>query len=163
MTRGFPLLANNLFFWNVRDLNSHIKQRELGLFCSKNKVGLVALSETKLRPNKLSECKRRIFPSWESVDNGHCHSTARLWVLWRAEEYEVSILDIQVQYMHMEVYSKALFQSFVITTIYASNIASDRMQLWDSLRTLQVTATWLAAGDFNNVLTSDEREGGNPP
>lgn len=145
-------MANNIVFWNVRGLNSHIKQREIALFCSRNKVGMVSLLETKLRSNKLGKCKRRFFHPWKSIDNGHCHPTARVWLLWREEEYLVTPLLMHSQYIHMKVHSKAFHQDFFVTAIYASNDAQHQLLLWDEMRNMSVQGAWLLAGDFNNVL-----------
>lgn len=84
-------------------------------------------------------------------------------MLWRDVEFEVLPLAVHSQYVHMEVLSKALCQKFVITAIYAANGAVERLVLWDHLRTLHTQDPWLLVGDFNNVLETDEREGGNVP
>lgn len=51
-----------------------------------------------------------------------------------------------------------------VTFIYAHNQLQNRIRLWQDLRVLAIgmSEQWVYIGDFNNVLTSDDRIGGNP-
>lgn len=61
MIKGIPNHESDILIWNVRGLNSHIKQREVIVVFNKNKSGLVVMLETKLQLNKLGVCHRRYF------------------------------------------------------------------------------------------------------
>ncbi|XP_074303842.1 uncharacterized protein LOC141638339 [Silene latifolia] len=52
--------------------------------------------------------------------------------------------------------------AFYLTFVYAFNGINERAPLWDHLRKIaqQVAGPWAIAGDFNCVLTSNERFGG---
>lgn len=87
----------------------------------------------------------------------------RIWVLLRGDEFDVRFLAKNSQMMHFRVMIKSTLQQFMLTVAYASNQLSDRLFLWDDLRKLQHRMPWIVAGDFNNVLRVEEREGGNVP
>lgn len=156
-------MNTNIFIWNVRDLNSPVKQREVMLVCNKSSCGLVVLLETKLRFNKLVVCHRKFFSRWRSIENcEHC-PTVMVWVLWRDEEFEVQLMLLDSQFIHLKVYNKATSREFFFTTIYATNVLANRLRLWDQLRELDVQTAWLLGGYFNNIMRLDEREGGSTP
>ncbi|KAF5183018.1 Dnase i-like superfamily protein, partial [Thalictrum thalictroides] len=48
--------------------------------------------------------------------------------------------------------------SFFFTVVYASNAASERLQLWQDLIAIgnNISGPWCVSGDFNNVLFSNE-------
>lgn len=67
--------------WNVRGMNTEEKQREVGSFVHKNKLGLVGLLETKLKKNKLLSCYNKLFQGWKSLDNCAHQPRSRIWIL----------------------------------------------------------------------------------
>ncbi|XP_074283119.1 uncharacterized protein LOC141607663 [Silene latifolia] len=73
------------------------------------------------------------------------------------------ILQNDVQFIHTKVHSRVNQQDFHLTMIYAFNEGSDRVDLWHKLEliNLQCTRPWALDGDFNTVLSPDERVGGN--
>lgn len=70
---------------------------------------------------------------------------------------------VNAQFIHLLVHCKALNKKFYITIIYASNLAMDRLVLWDQLLEMAGQEAWFVAGDFNNVLKPELREGGSIP
>lgn len=60
----------NLASWNVKGVNKKEKQDVVVEFCSKNKIGIKALLETKLKDNKVKEMmdsptiERRLLIIW---------------------------------------------------------------------------------------------------
>lgn len=51
---------------------------------------------------------------------------------------------------------------FVATVVYASTNITERRELWDSLLRLSynMNSPWIVLGDFNSILSSQERVGG---
>lgn len=62
-------MNNSILFWNVKGLNSILKQNELSLPCQQNNCGLLALLETKFNKDALHTCHRKFFPHLLSLDN----------------------------------------------------------------------------------------------
>lgn len=112
------------------------------LVCNKNNCGLVVLLKTKLKVNKLGACHRKFFSQWKIIENSMICSTARVWVLWRAEEFEVKTVMLDTQFIHLQVHHKATLTNFYFTVIYAANLLADRLRLWEQLRALNVQDAW---------------------
>lgn len=115
-------MNNTILLCNVRGLNSFLKQKELSLESHRNKYGMMALLETKLNKDKLNACHDCHFSAWSSLDNCLRGARCRIWVLWRPDEYEVQLLAMDDQFIHMNVMMKAFLQRFTCTVIYASTM-----------------------------------------
>ncbi|KAJ8430636.1 LOW QUALITY PROTEIN: hypothetical protein Cgig2_026381 [Carnegiea gigantea] len=55
---------DNVIVWNIRGLNNHNKQEDVMLSLQKNKVGMVCLVETKIKPHNLEAVRSRMFTGW---------------------------------------------------------------------------------------------------
>ncbi|XP_062118346.1 uncharacterized protein LOC133831962 [Humulus lupulus] len=64
--------------------------------------------------------------------------------------------------MHLEVLSMAGKENFLVTYVYALNDETGRIPLWNDLKeiTAMINAPWLILGDFNDILSVEERIGG---
>ncbi|CAJ2645466.1 unnamed protein product [Trifolium pratense] len=51
---------------------------------------------------------------------------------------------------------------FLFTAIYASPMEDNRHDMWDKIRNIAVAVQepWLLAGDFNDIMSQDEKQGG---
>jgi exonuclease III len=81
---GFPLHPSYvmlLFNWNVRGLNSPLKQHKLVRLMQKHKFDVCGLLETKLVPSKLQFMHRFRLKRWKLVSNVEAAGTARVVVL----------------------------------------------------------------------------------
>ncbi|KAL9232307.1 hypothetical protein vseg_007432 [Gypsophila vaccaria] len=154
----------NIGFWNIRGMNSHRKQNEINYFLHNKEIGLFGLIETKIKNNALASVQST-FRNWcVSTNNGY-HKGGRIWIVWRPQAYRVHFLEYNAQYIHMKVDSLSRRQSFYYTVIYVFNTAQERLPLWIQLRKLAslVTRPWAIGGDFNCVLSANERVGGHLP
>lgn len=84
-----------------------------------------------------------------------------IWCLWDVQSWKVSILNSSPQWVHLSVSWKRQ-ESWLITVVYASPNLARRAQLWDDLSQLAETIDqpWSVLGDFNAILTDEERRGG---
>lgn len=107
-------------------------------------------------------CHAKYFSQWSKVHNLEHHMGGRLWVLWRPNEYEVEVLDSGDQWLHLTVCKLDSREQFCVTVVYAHNAQQARLPLWNKLQLISQTMTkpWLVGGDFNNVLATTERIGG---
>lgn len=151
--------------WNVRGMNTADKQRNISHFVHKHKLGFVELLETKLHSHKISTCYNKLFPTWRSINNSDQHPRGRIWILWQESEFEVNALMSDAHFIQLELVCKSTQGRFALTVVYAPNELAERYALWDRLCTLSrsVLGPWLVMGDFNNVLTVEERIGGLQP
>jgi len=59
----FPLpLMESIVGWNVRGLNWPNKQVDINIYLDLNKVGLVGLFETKVKPANVDKVALKVFP-----------------------------------------------------------------------------------------------------
>ncbi|KAI9122119.1 hypothetical protein K1719_006808 [Acacia pycnantha] len=70
--------------------------------------------------------------------------------------------DSEMMFIHMEVLWKCINSSFLFTAVYGSPQEHLRKYLWEDLAHLAIvpSSPWLLAGDFNAILSHEERKGG---
>ncbi|KAL0283283.1 UNVERIFIED_CONTAM: hypothetical protein Sangu_2899900 [Sesamum angustifolium] len=68
------------------------------------------------------------------------------------------------QLLHIRLESNKWPKPLFVTVVYAKCDTVERRALWDALRAVSVGASpWIVGGDFNTVLSPDERSGGSAP
>ncbi|XP_058765287.1 uncharacterized protein LOC131638757 [Vicia villosa] len=87
----------------------------------------------------------------------------RIWLGWDHRVYDIKIIGTSDQYLHSEVYQGNGEFSHYLTAIYAHNQLTHKKKLWDDLQILgdMINKPWIIIGDFNNVLKTEDRMGGN--
>ncbi|XP_074306169.1 uncharacterized protein LOC141641406 [Silene latifolia] len=145
-------------------MNKPNKQQEIKRLLGRNNVGLGGLFETKIKGNNGNNVRNVLCDTWSICTNSSLHRGGRIWLLWDPVLYDVTVLDLQVQCIHSEVFDKARRKRFWFTIVYGLNKLAEREPLWDCLRSYsaRLTGAWLVGGDFNAVLASNERVGGAP-
>ncbi|KAK1283060.1 hypothetical protein QJS10_CPB21g01579 [Acorus calamus] len=149
-------------FWNVRVLNSKEKQLDVKKFLASTHLSIIGLVETKIPPQNSIPIQRKILPGYFLLNPT---SSGRIWLLWQPQLVHLTLLLSTDQYIHCKVFVAANNSSYYLTTVYASNSASDRRVLWSDLQFLTIgvgPAPWIIRGDFNEVRFSNEKVGGRP-
>ncbi|KAK4258510.1 hypothetical protein QN277_004952 [Acacia crassicarpa] len=84
-----------------------------------------------------------------------------LGVFWRTSEIGASVLAIERQLIHLECLIPGI-PAFNLTAVYGIPHSNLREQLWNSLLNFSasITRPWVVYGDFNDILSSQERIGG---
>ncbi|KAI9125777.1 hypothetical protein K1719_003195 [Acacia pycnantha] len=84
-----------------------------------------------------------------------------IWILW-SSNVSITFLANQVQFIHMEVSWVHHGSTFLFTAVYGSPHKKFRQFLWQDLQLIanNLSSPWLLAGDFNAILSPDERRGG---
>ncbi|KAK9733160.1 hypothetical protein RND81_04G047700 [Saponaria officinalis] len=107
--------------------------------------------------------KNKVYESfksgWSLVTNIDQHPGGRIWVLWRAAEYDVTVLNREAQFIHCYCTGVTTKFSFWFTVVYGFNGLAERNSLWLDLEVLVPAESWVIAGDINNILLSTERIG----
>ena len=83
----------NLCTWNVRGLNDPQKAREIKKFIEINKLQMVGLVETKVRPHNSGKVQKRLKKGWHWINNNAASSRGRIWIGWNP--VEVMVLGVQ--------------------------------------------------------------------
>lgn len=84
-----------------------------------------------------------------------------LWLLWRSDVGEVDIVKTSSQYIYATVKKDTDIVHLIV--VYAAPSVTRRCGLWDELRILlrDITEPLIIGGDFNTIVRTDERTGGN--
>lgn len=153
---------DNVLSWNVRGLNGLNKQEDIKIFLHSNKIGLAALLETKVKYGNLEAVANSIFPGWNWLHNSTPTLKARILVAWRPNTYHISPITITEQMIHYTPRQLSTKTSFLITFIYAYNQEQRRQSLWSDLHAIskQCSIAWGLIGDFNTLLSKEDRIGG---
>ena len=103
-----------------------------------------------------------IFRRWDCIHNC-CISNRRIWVAWKPSSYAVTTLRLSNQLIHCAVTQLVTNHEFHITYIYSHNHEQQRQPLLEELHqiSLSIQGAWCLLGDFNIVLSKDDRYGGN--
>ena len=86
-------------------------------------------------------------------------STARIVIFWNSSTIKVDFVDCSAQCVHVVINSLVI--SFHATFVYGLHTIVDRRDLWDSLRMWCPSDPWLVLGDFNSILSQDDKLNGN--
>lgn len=121
--------------WNVRGLNSPLRQKEVKEFINTRNIEMIGLLEVKVREPNCNPIINRMFKSWVVTHNCQTNSVSRIWVAWNPNIFEGQIL---------------------------SSSDSNRRDLWQDLRyqnLLYSHRAWVIMGDFNVILNNQGKLG----
>lgn len=84
-----------------------------------------------------------------------------IWVLW-TNNVQIKILHSHLQFINMSVSCPSLNLDFFLKAVYGSPQKQFQKHLWDDLPPLALnpSSLWLIGGDFNAIVSCDERRGG---
>lgn len=123
---------------------------------------MAILVETRVKKVKSKHVRRRLGLQWSYLDNYDHHPNGRIWILWDPTQVVLKLIKGTDQYIHCGLYNlDGVFVTW-LTAIYAKNHLDERRVLWHDIELLsmQIHGSWILMGDFNNVLTAQDRIGG---
>lgn len=94
-----------------------------------------------------SVCKKLGMDHWGRSET--VGISERNWALWNKADIWVFIKILQ--------WHQRAAKSTQLTTVYASPNASRRRELWEKLDEMAILGAWALIGDFNCVLTPEEK------
>jgi ribonuclease HI len=129
-----------------------------------NNPEILILTETRLGGSRAADLAKS-FP----FDGFLCTNTIGfagvVWILWKTDVVEVEHLCSTEQEIHVSVQVKGSYSLWLLSAIYASPRRSERRILWENLKIIAGlhNMPWVMLGDFNDILSCDEKWGGNRP
>lgn len=149
----------NTLCWNARGVGNRSTSTHLKQLCSDHKIDIAVIIEPKIQAAKLESLSR--YWGFENYLHGS-DTNNHIWICWTdnilLEDPTWTNQQVTVNVSHINFQSK-ICMSFV----HASCVLNDRQVLWNYLTEKygDMETPWLLLGDFNAILSWDEKQGGN--
>ena len=87
-----------------------------------------------------------------------------IWLFWRSDLVDVKVISATEQEVHALVRVSPSSSHWLLSAIYASPRFADRLVLWNNLKLIADSHNlpWAVMGDFNDMVSQEEKFGGNP-
>ncbi|XVF08056.1 hypothetical protein REPUB_Repub06bG0192700 [Reevesia pubescens] len=152
----------SVIFWNCRgagssDFLSHAKE-----LTRWHKLDMFIVAEPRISGLAADKMIRKLqFDNYSKIDAQGF--SGGIWILWRSSIGTVQVLDKFGQGLSILINNGQGFK-LVLTAIYASPTPLMRECLWSYLSDLDGmdNVPWLLIGDFNQVISNSEKQGGIP-
>ena len=151
-------------FWNIRSFNMPLKKSGVLKYLRRNRVAIMGILETNLNHQIVNWFARNKFLGWRMADNFSHHPNGRILIVWKEDLVQLDVVQTTDQAIHCLTTCKSSAVTFYISFIYAFNTPVGRRPLWHNLHRFSYASQnpWIFLGDFNNVLSSEERINGQP-
>ena len=153
----------NFASWNVRGLNTPLKQDEVRRLVTSKNLSLVGLIETKVSYGRRHKLARELLPGWEFIFNYSNQGNGRIWTAWNPSVLSLQQLYSSPQIQHLLVHIIGSQQNFLVTFVYGLNYPHERISLWEDIGNFYQQSQhlpWVLFGDFNIVRSISEKQGG---
>ena len=150
----------NIMSWNCRGLGNPWTVQALKRVIKKEDPSLVFLMETKLIVEEMKNVQREI--GWSQgivvASEGRSGGLALLW----KPDVKVTVRFINRWYIDAVIDSGGDIGEWRLTGFYGNPSTHKRTESWETLKGLgqQTNKVWACIGDFNEILSVNEKEGG---
>ena len=146
---------------NCRGLGDKSAVGELSRLIKVQRPQIIFLMETKLKKKGIEEVKNELkIDNVVSVDRiGMSGGLALFW----DSEWDVNLRTLSKSHIDVTVIEKDGV-SWRLTGIYGHPEKLKHIETWNLMRLLhqQVTLPWICIGDFNEIVSVNEKQGGEP-
>lgn len=161
----FPpfILVMNIVIWNCRGASNPSFQSYVHNLVQMHSPAIMIITETKISGLRAKNITDQLqFDG--AIHANNIGFSGGLWVLWDSTQVEISELSSSEQEIHTLVRDLSSNSSWLMSAIYASPRYAERRLLWENLSQVAElhTLPWIIAGDFNEVLTGEDKFGGLP-
>lgn len=148
--------------WNIRGLNTPLKQNGVRSFIGQHNIDVLGILETKLGMSTIDQIMRNKFDNLLQINNFEVHRAGRILVIWNSLKLNLEVLETTSQVIHCIVTCKVTSLKKFVSFVYGLHTTVSHRPLWDNIMQfgLDCSLPWLIMGDFNNVLHFDEKING---
>ena len=156
-------LPMNVLLWNCRGALNPRFQRVFLDLVNAHAPSLVFVTETRIGREKAKQITD-LLPFDRAIHVDKIGYSGGLWLLWNSDIVEVTQLAKIEQEIHVMVKVRASNIIWLLSSIYASPRLEERKLLWGNLANVASLhqLPWLMLGDYNELLSSHDKLGGNP-
>uniref|UniRef100_A0A2N9FS20 CCHC-type domain-containing protein n=1 Tax=Fagus sylvatica TaxID=28930 RepID=A0A2N9FS20_FAGSY len=157
-------IAMNVLTWNCRGVLNPCFRRALNELIKINNPDILILTETRLGGTRAAELAATL-PFAGFLCTKTIGFAGGIWCLWKSDALELDHLCSTEQEIHVSVKVKDSNSSWLLSAIYASPRQAERRILWRNLSIIAANhdLPWVMIGDFNDIMSSEEKWGGNVP
>ncbi|GJW65931.1 RNA-directed DNA polymerase, eukaryota, reverse transcriptase zinc-binding domain protein [Tanacetum coccineum] len=145
-------------------MSTQLKQKELVKLMTEEKLQLLAILETHLKPKNITKVCNDVFGSWNWISNmAESPTSCRIVVGWNPQVIKVMAFHYSKQTILCLVETIPDKIKTFISFVYASNNGVERRVLWNQLQIDKNSIgkfPWVLMGDFNVTLKPEEHSNG---
>ncbi|KAH7836079.1 hypothetical protein Vadar_032514 [Vaccinium darrowii] len=149
--------------WNCQGIGRTVTSQALGELVRKNRPSIVFLMETKNNKVKVETIRRSLkFDFGFYVEPDGLSGGLALW--WN-DDVDLEVESASKNLIHSIVNDKSSSSCWATTFVYGSPLRSGRDMVWEDMKDIgrYENLPWLSIGDFNEVLSLEDKLGGNCP
>ncbi|XP_060210352.1 uncharacterized protein LOC132637253 [Lycium barbarum] len=138
-------------------MKSQAATERLRYLIKEHKISFVTLQEPFINESKLESYKLTL-----GMQGAYANVNNKIWIFW-GNELECSVFCSEDQMVTCRIQTHSNQQVY-ISVVYAKSRSAGREDLWRYMRGFASTINdpWMICGDFNCILSMDEKKGGKP-
>jgi exonuclease III len=149
--------------WNIRGLNGRSKQRTLRECIKAENPDMLLLQETKCAGAEAETIFQRIWRDCNFISTDSAGASGGLAILWNPASISIhnTFSTVGTITTHFKIIGST--QEGDITNVYGPHSQQEKdklMQRLELIKTLVTTRNWILGGDFNMILSLEEKSGG---
>ncbi|XP_077222045.1 uncharacterized protein LOC143855875 [Tasmannia lanceolata] len=151
----------NGLIWNIRGAKNRPSRRRLKALSKLHKLNFIVLLEPFLNELEVPKVAELLhFTNYMT----NLNESSKIWILWDGS-LSMSRVSSNNQALSVEIAHLQSGSEAFMTLIYASCSNVERRNLWSYFRdcSQSFSKAWAVGGDFNALLSPDEKLGGRPP
>eukprot|EP00253_Pinus_taeda_P033709 PITA_33709 len=148
--------------WNVRGLNSQIKQRLLKRKVEKEKLDIIFVQETKCASNTIKNTSKKLGRQMEYLENASHGWEWGLVTLWNPHVIKILFFEATRHFISLEVQVIGNSETYLCTNIYGPQKLEEKFTFLRTLLNLKLrypNAKAIIGGGFNMINTLLEKGG----
>ncbi|XP_075092134.1 uncharacterized protein LOC142172421 [Nicotiana tabacum] len=147
-----------LLNWNIRGMKSQAASEKLVYLIKYHKVSFVAIQEPFMHDTTIDFYKNMM-----GMHGNFVNISNKIWVFWRYD-LNCNVFANHEQLVTCKITRSNPGKDIFISVVYEKSKAVGREYLWEYMRVFDSTISnpWVVIGDFNNILSIDEKLGGTP-
>ena len=152
----------NILIWNCRGAMKPTFKKIVMDLVEWHQQVIFVITETRIDGPRADEIIRRLLfdGAYSTETIGHAGG---IWLLWQSDFVSMDVLVATEQEIHAIVQVSPHAQPWLLSSIYGSPRFRERCLLWGNLKMLSERhkLPWAVMWDFNDVVCSEEKMGGN--